>query len=249
MFVRGPRVVPRKAPATAGRKPGPRGCHALTKRGKPCGQIAMRGQRVCKMHGGKAPGAMAKAAERLERAELEARAHRHARRLLGGTLEVNPLDALLGAVREAAANVHALRELAAELTIPTDEELREYRAAFLRWQIGESDSPDPPQKPRTIYGINHLGDGAPHVLVVMYGEERDRLAKVAKAAIDAGATERMVALEEAKGAQVAGVISRLLDDPRLSLDAQAKAVGRAVAAELLRGLAEAQAGEPLALTA
>lgn len=233
---------------TAGRKPGKRGCHALTRKGLPCGQPAMRGQKVCKMHGGMAPQNRAAAAERLERERQAERATRAARRLLGGELLVNPLEALLGQVREAAANVEALRELAASLASrPDQEELREYRRQFRRWEKGErSDAPEPPA---ALYGINHLGDGAPHVLVIMYAEERDRLVKFSKAAVDAGATEKMLELEARRGHQVARIITRLLDDPRLGLEQQARTIGRGIAAELLRALAAEEAPPVLELTA
>ena len=49
-------------------------CRAHSKRsGKLCERWAMRGQGVCAMHGGKAPAALAKAAEAIELAELRLR--------------------------------------------------------------------------------------------------------------------------------------------------------------------------------
>lgn len=40
-------------------------CHATNRAGNPCGSIAMRGQRVCRLHGGAAPAAKDRARLRL----------------------------------------------------------------------------------------------------------------------------------------------------------------------------------------
>jgi hypothetical protein len=40
-------------------------CRATNRAGEPCGNWALTGQDVCRMHGGKSPQALAKAAERL----------------------------------------------------------------------------------------------------------------------------------------------------------------------------------------
>ena len=47
-------------------------CGKKTRAGGTCGRWAMRGQRVCHMHGGKSPQALAKADERLRSLELPA---------------------------------------------------------------------------------------------------------------------------------------------------------------------------------
>ena len=51
----------------------PRKCTAHNRSGAPCGRFAMRGQTVCRAHGGASPQAKAKAAEMLELAELRLR--------------------------------------------------------------------------------------------------------------------------------------------------------------------------------
>ena len=70
----------------------------------------------------------------------------------------------------------------------------------------------------------------PSVLVEMYGDERDRFTRVAKAAIDAGIEERRVKLAEAQGEQLGQVIRNVLADVFGLLAAAG------IAADLLRRL-------------
>ena len=87
---------------------------------------------------------------------------------------------------------------------------------------------------QALYGPNHLGDGAPHVLVQMWNQERDRAARFAKLALDAGVVERQVRISEQQGAMLAKVIEATFFDLELS-EAQ-RARGRELAARHLRAL-------------
>ena len=51
----------------------PRRCTAHNRAGAPCGKFAMRGQAVCRNHGGASPQAIAKAERMIEIAELRIR--------------------------------------------------------------------------------------------------------------------------------------------------------------------------------
>ena len=51
----------------------PRRCTVHNRAGAPCGKFSMRGQTVCRNHGGASPQAQAKAAEMVELAELRLR--------------------------------------------------------------------------------------------------------------------------------------------------------------------------------
>jgi hypothetical protein len=55
------------------------------------------------------------------------------------------------------------------------------------------------------------------VLMRLYNEERDRVAKTAKAALDAGVAERHVRVAERYGEQLAAMLSALFADPELAL--------------------------------
>jgi hypothetical protein len=95
-------------------RPGWRPCSARRTSGDTCRAPAIKGGTVCIAHGGRAPQVRAAADRRV----VAARAARIAQRQLGGHLAVDPLGALEDAVREAAANVAVLRELAAR--VPPD---------------------------------------------------------------------------------------------------------------------------------
>jgi hypothetical protein len=74
--------------------------------------------------------------------------------------------------------------------------------AWLREEIGELDD---------------LGTKKAEALTRLYGEERDRVARVAKAALDAGVAERQVALAEQYGSAIAVVLRAIFSDPELDL--------------------------------
>lgn len=60
------------------------------------------------------------------------------------------------------------------------------------------------------------------VTLTLYNDERDRLARVAKAALDSGAAERAVSLAEAYGESIATVLRGLVADLDPYLSAQAR---------------------------
>ena len=74
-------------------------------------------------------------------------------------------------------------------------------------------------------------EAIPSVWLRLWNEERDRLARVAAAAMKAGIEERRVQLAEAQGALIADVIRRILGRLNLSSDQQAL-VGEVVPQEL-----------------
>jgi hypothetical protein len=118
------------------------------------------------MHGGAAPQVRRKAKERVVReAALEQG------RRLGGVIDVDPHEAILSALQEAAANVAVLRGLVAA------------------HEVGE----------------------VPAGILGMYEDERERLVKFAKLALDAGVPERRVRVAQEEAHQLARAFERALD--------------------------------------
>jgi hypothetical protein len=61
------------------------------------------------------------------------------------------------------------------------------------------------------------------VLMRLWNEERDRVARIAKAALDAGVAERQVLLAERYGEQLATLLRAVFDDPGLALNRRQQA--------------------------
>jgi hypothetical protein len=57
----------------------------------------------------------------------------------------------------------------------------------------------------------------------LWNEERDRLARISKAALDSGVQERAIVLAERAGAAIADVLRAIFDDPELALNSKQRA--------------------------
>lgn len=182
-----PAENPSIAPSDSGVK-----CSAHTSSGRPCRNWAIQGATVCRMHGGSAPQVRRKAAERLALGRARAELEREGR-LGGGQIDVDPADAMLAMVREAAFNVAVLRDLVAGLATEMD-----------------AAAPDALGPVPAIAGLmgstSKVMEAAPHVWVNMYDAERERLVKWSKACRDAGVDEAVVRLEERRADQLAGIL-------------------------------------------
>lgn len=156
--------------------------------GKPCRAWAVRGATVCVAHGGKARQVRKAAARRLALGEAEAEL-----RKLGRPILVDPAEAMLAMVCEAAGNVAVLRRLVQSLDDQVDREPGEVAdqdgaiADGRQEQLGSG---------LAIRTDPDNWKAAPHVWVAMYDAERERLVKWAKACRDAGVDERRVQLAE-----------------------------------------------------
>lgn len=99
------------------------------------------------------------------------------RKHLGVPLEVDPHEAILDAVHEAAGNVAYLRPLMTEAA-------------------------------NTIALLDVQGKPHANPVLAFYNEERDRLARFAKLAIDAGIDERRVRIAESHAGRLGEALDR-----------------------------------------
>jgi hypothetical protein len=185
-------------------------CGAHTKRGASCAKPAGWGTPYrhgrCKLHGGASP-THRKAAQRRE-AE-------RAVELFGLPREVEPHEALLEEVYRAAGHVAWLGEVVGQL-----DTKRVVHGIARTGQLADGN--------RTVQGR-----AAINIWVKLYQEERDRLVRVARAAIDAGVAEHQVRLAEGQAQQLARVITAVLTD--LGHDPADEGVRKVVRLRLLEG--------------
>lgn len=187
-------------------------CGAKTRKGIPCAQPAGFGTThvgvgKCKWHGGSTPNHRRSAAIELQRRACDR---------LGIPVppeEGDPGALLLGAVREAAGNVEFYRSLVEEL--PTHPEPG-------RWETDATGIRYFRQGDPGVYGPTYhqsgipTGEAKPHILVVLYNEERDRLVRYSKEALAAGVEERRIRLEEADARDLMTAFSKGIHAAKLS---------------------------------
>lgn len=192
-------------------------CTAHSKRtGEPCQQKRMKGQRVCRMHGGKSLGARERAAERLAAANAEVAA-----RSFGLPVEVDPHTALLQELHRTAGEVAWLGEIVAGL------ERGDAVWGKTREKVGGDDA-----------GVT--SEAGLNVWVRTWQAQRKHLAEVAKACVGAGIEERRIRLAEAQGQVLVRAINGILD--RLELSAVQRGLVPVVVPEVLRELGPAAEG-------
>lgn len=122
---------------------------------------------------------------------------------LGGSIEIDPAQALLEALWSANGDLRFWQEV----------------TTALKLRNGDS---------RGIIGVNHLGDQALHVAVRELADAQRRVSQISKLCIDANIGERRLQLIEAEAASTFEVIIAAL--VKLSLDSPEVRVG--IAAEL-----------------
>jgi hypothetical protein len=153
----------------------------------------------CKLHGGSTPTHERAAEVELARQECTT---------LGIPIETHPIEALIHEVWEAAGNVAFYRQLVREL--PTHPE----PDAFVEddsengghWERGE---PGVYGRTYHVSGIP-TGEAKPHVLVVLYNDERKRLREASDSALRANVDERRVRIAEADAERITAAQMRAL---------------------------------------
>lgn len=148
----------------------------------------------CHIHANLDSGIVAEQQLRNLEQNLGIRQARNVVRALGTPVDVNPVESLLFLVREAAGNV-----------------------AFLGARVQDMgyDLVGP------VYSLTRDGDPVAtsedlHAMVKLYNEERDRLARVSKIALDAGIEERQVRVVEEQAALLVTTIRAVFDNLGLS---------------------------------
>lgn len=177
--------------------------------GERCQMMARKGQTVCQTHGGNSPQALAKANRRLALDEARGMVEAY-----GQELDVSPEEAIFAMIRVTAGNVMLLQDLVSELDAG----------------VGPGGIAGRTGNERIVH------EAKPHVLVVMYNEERDRLVRFSKVAAEIGLSERMVTLAESQGQLIAKIFTAALDDPEWGLSKTAREAGKKTIARHLRAV-------------
>ena len=195
--------MPRKKPEAIEAATGPTRCTAHSKRtGQQCKRWAIPGGTVCTMHGGAAPRVQEAARRRLLAAEAVADLA-----TFGVHIETTPVEALEAMLWEAAGNVAVLRQLVNTLPLQVSGLIGAGEDGDLVFAEGPA-----------LAGRlkNDSTAAAPHIWVVMYNAERDRLARLAEACAKLGIDERRVRLAEAQVAKLFDHVSGAMADAELT---------------------------------
>lgn len=157
-----------------------------------CRKSPMKGQKVCRNHGGASPQAKAAAEVRTQLDEAV-----RAVGTFGLPREIDPRDALLEEVYRTAGAVDWLWT-----------KVRELDPQAVVWGVTERTDEGEKQK------------AAPSIWYELWAKERRHLTEVARVALAAGVEERKVKLAESQGALLAGVIQAVLGDLNLTAEQQ-----------------------------
>lgn len=172
-------------------------CAAHNRAGNPCGQKRQPGQRVCHLHGGKSPQAIAAADERLRQRELE-----QAVETFGLPVEIDHHTALLQELHRTAGAVAWLGTIVAGL------EQGDVVWGQTRLKVGGEDA-------------GATFEAVTNAWVAEWRRERQHLVAVAAACAKAGIEERRQALAESQGQLLARVVQAVLAGLNLSAEQEA----------------------------
>lgn len=188
-------------------------CSATARTGSRCGNWAIPGASVCRMHGGAAP--QVRQAAKVRAASLQA--HHVAERMVARAgVGVDPIEHLLESLHRSAALVEVWGVMVAELDARAEAWADTHGTH--RGEIGyRSTGPESPDELEVasrdaLIVLNRSGMGTVHPFVAEYTLALERRARFAKLCIDAGVAERQVRIAEQQGALLAQVIRGILTD-------------------------------------
>lgn len=212
-------------------------CKAHNRAGSQCKRWPLEHRDVCGLHGGKAPQTEAKAAERGMERKVAAMLVAEGIPLK----EEHPLEGLLTEVWRSACAVEFYASLIADLDVPDPHKEGGPFAHLMG--LDEDGEPVLASPSSYLYGPNHQGDLAPHVLVTQWEKERERHARLCKMALDANVSDRLVQVAEAQAHVMAQAITAVLEAKEVGMSPAQKAAARRVAAETIRALPSPSAGQ------
>lgn len=185
-----------------------RRCTGRTRKGRPCRRFAITGGTVCPTHGGSAPQVKAAA----QRRHVRRQAEEEWVNTFGSPIETDPTQAVLDVLSWTAGHVAWLRD-----------RVRATSPEALVWGVTTEVDHQSGEFP----GLDTTHAAKPNIWVELYGQERDRLVRMAKVAHDMGIEERRLVLAERVGGLMADLLRGVLDELDLT-DAQQAAARLAV---------------------
>lgn len=169
-------------------------CLGHNRRGGPCGQQPLNGSDVCRTHGARSPQALAKAQERVAEQAIRSEVTR-----LGLSIEGDPADQLLARVWEAAGNVEYYRSRIQALQDAGEE----IYAPMISAAGKDGD-------------LYETGEAKPHVLVVLYNQERDRHVDYCATAMKLGIEQRRLRLQESHARALFAAVAKAVNAAQLT---------------------------------
>lgn len=188
--------------------------------GKACTSWPIPGSNVCINHGGRAPQVRRKASANMEYWE-EMRRVTQGLTSAGIDLEQkDPIRELLWAVATSSHAVKWLGYKVAELVTP--DVSGDPTADVIG--IDDEGNPRRPTQAQLLYAADEQGTFRTHPLWKEWNAERQRHARFAKLAVDAGVSERMIRIAEAQSEIIVETMLYALDQLRLGPEIKEQAV-------------------------
>jgi hypothetical protein len=192
-----------------------------------CKARPVNGSPVCKTHGGVAKQTKAAGLARIQFAQAEGEIAALLRAV--DLPEQHPIDGLLEAVRHTGAMMRMLGYFVSQLK--RDPTVNTYVTEDGVEKVAADDA---------LWGVNHVGDTAPHVLVGLYEKWVALHVRACKTALEAGIDERRIRLEEQQTDVMFEAVSAGMR--ALNLTPDQRTIFNQAVADSLRGMKVLEAG-------